>query len=137
MSLEREETPVAQPESSGVEEAPETQRSLVDDIEDLVHDARTYFDAELTYQKTRASFVGACIKRALGMGLAALLVATFALIGLTVGLIIALTPLLSAWGATAVVVGVMLLAVLFLVRGAANAWKEMMAAIQEDAEEEG
>jgi uncharacterized membrane protein YqjE len=137
LSQEREETPVARSVDSGGENAPDSQRSLVDDIEDLVHDARTYFDAELSYQKTRASFVGACIKRAIGMGLVALLVATFAVIGLTVGLIIALTPHLTAWGATALVVGIMLLAVFLLVRGAANAWKEMMAAIQEDAEEEG
>jgi len=137
LNLEREETPVTETESSGAADAPGAQRSLVDDIEDLVNDARTYFDAELTYQKTRASFVGACIKRAISMGLAALLVATFAVIGLTIGLIIALTPHLTAWGATAVVVGVMLLGAFLLVRGAASAWKQMMAAIQEDSEEEG
>jgi len=128
---------VVQPDPSGEEDAPEAQRSLVDDIEDLVHDARTYFDAELTYQKTRASFVGTCIKRVIGMGLAALLVATFALIALTVGLIIALTPYLTAWGATAVVAGALLLGVALLARAVAGAWRELMAAIHEDGEEEG
>jgi hypothetical protein len=137
LSQEREEAPAVQPDSSGADDAPEAQRTLVDDIEDLVHDARTYFDAELTYQKTRASFVGACIKRAIGMGFAALLAVIFALIGLTVGLIIALTPHLTAWGATTLVVGLLLLLVFILVRSAANAWKDMMAAIQDKAEEEG
>jgi hypothetical protein len=136
LSLEREETPGARPDPSGAEDAPEARRSLVDDIEDLVHDARTYFDAELTYQKTRAGFVGACIKRAIGMGLAAVLVASFAVIVLAVGLIIALTPHLTAWGATAVVAGAMLLAVLLLLRIARNAWTDMLAAIHDDAEED-
>lgn len=146
MRPQREEGPAILPDSGEVrlpdppaDEAVEARsagsRSLVDDIEDLVLDAKTYFDAELSYQKTRASFVGACLKRTIAFGAAAALLAFFAAIGLTVGLIIALTPLITAWGATAVVVGLMLLAAFLLVRSAAANWGEMMGAIHEDEEE--
>ncbi len=107
-------------------------RSLIDDIEDLVLDAKTYFDAELTYQKTRASFVASQVKRIAAFGIAAALLAVLALIGLTVGLIIALTPLITGWGATAVVVGAMLFIIYLLVRRAGAAWSEIMNAIHED-----
>ena len=143
MSQERGDIPAILPDSGEIQpsDAPDDQgltapsgdhRSLVDDIEDLVLDAKTYIDAELSYQKTRASFVGASVKRMLAFGVIAAVLVFFAAIGLTVGLIIALTPLITAWGATAVVVGVMVLLALLLVRGAAKAWSDMMAAIKEE-----
>ncbi len=109
-------------------------RGLLEDVEDLLVDAKTYFDAELSYQKTRAGFVGSRLKRTLGFAFVAICVAIFATIGLTVGLIVALTPLITAWGATAVVVGALLLIAFVLVRKAGRAWSEMMDAINEDKE---
>lgn len=146
MSQERDQDPAVLPDSGdirlpeppdgGDNPSPSAARSLVDDIEDLIGDARTYFDAELTYQKSRASFVGGSIKRIIAFGFGALLLGLFAFGALTVGLIIALTPLVTAWGATAIVVGVMLLAVFLLVRGAAKSWAEMMSVIKDTPADE-
>lgn len=107
-------------------------RSLADDLEALVDDARIYIDAELSYQKTRAGFVADRLKKTILFGAVAAFLAVLALIGLTVGLIIALTPLITAWGATAVVVlGILLIAYL-LVRKAGTAWNSMMGAMKEN-----
>ncbi len=106
-------------------------RSLADDLEALVEDARIYLDAELSYQKTRAGFVADRLKKTIAFGAVAAFLAVLALIGLTVGLIIALTPIITAWGATAVVVlGILLIAYL-LVRKAGQAWNSMMGAMKE------
>lgn len=106
-------------------EAAAEDRSLIDDVEVLIEDGKTYLEAELNYQKTRALFVG---DRAKGVALWALVGFVFAwmaLIGLTVGLIIALTPPLSAWGATAVVVIVWLLVAIVSLSVAASHWKSL------------
>ncbi|WP_120078511.1 hypothetical protein [Aurantiacibacter odishensis] len=110
-------------------------RSLADDLEALVEDARIYLDAELSYQKTRAGFVADRLKKTIAFGAVAAFLAVLALIGLTVGLIIALTPLITAWGATAVVVlGILLIAYL-LVRKAGQAWNSMMGAMKDKEEQ--
>lgn len=111
--------------------------SLLEGVEDLVADAKLYFEAEINYQKSRASFVSGQFGKAVALALAGLFLAFLATIGLTVGLVIALTPLITAWGATAVVVlGYLLLAYL-LVRRASAAWGAMMAAIREDGADDG
>lgn len=110
------------------------QASLFDDVEALVDDARTYFDAEVSYQKTRFAFVASCLKKGIAFIAIAAFVATLATIGLTVGLIIALTPLITAWGATAVVVLVYLLLAYVLIRQAIGAFRNMASAIREDEE---
>jgi len=107
-------------------------RSLIDDVEALIDDARTYFDAELSYQKTRASFVFDRLKKTLVYGAGAALLGFVALIGLTVGLIIALTPLITGWGATAVVIGLQLIVVFVLLKRAARNWNSIMGVVRED-----
>ncbi len=107
-------------------------RSLVDDIEDLLVNACTWLDAEFTYQKTRAGFVASSLKSALVLVIVAGVLALVALIGLTVGLIIALAPLITAFGATALVVVVMLLICALLIRTAGRRWRDMVAVIKED-----
>jgi hypothetical protein len=120
------------PDPGGVAgDQPVPVRSLLDDAEDLLVDIRTWADAELAYQKTRARFVGDSLKRTLAFGLAGAMLALFALGGLTIGLIIALTPLVSAWGATAIVVGALLVACFVALRMASKAWREMMGAVRE------
>lgn len=114
-------------------EAAET-RSLVDDLVALVDDARTYLDAELSYQRTRAGFVANKLKTTIAFGAVAAYLAVLATIGLTVGLIIALTPLITAWGATAVVVLALLLIAYFAVRKAAGAYRSMMSAMKSQEE---
>ncbi len=58
-----------------------------------------------------------------------------ALIGLTMGMIIALTPLITAWGATAVVVLTLLLIAYLLVWRAGKAWNELTGAMTPPADE--
>lgn len=106
-------------------------RSLVNDIEDLVVDARNWLDAEFAYQKTRAGFVAASLKQAAALLAVAAILALLALIGLVVGLILALTPLLTPLGATLAVVGVLLLVSLLLVRSAASRWRDAAGAVKE------
>lgn len=120
--------------SAAGEDVPATgaQRSLLDDLEALIDDVRTYLDAELSYQKTRASFVSDRLKKAVVFGAGAAIIAFVALIGLIVGLIIALTPLLTGWGATAVVVGLMLVAAYILAKRAGRNWNSMMGVIRSD-----
>lgn len=106
-------------------------RSLLDDIEALIEDGRVYLDAEFTYQKTRAAFVSDRVKKALVFGVVAAVLAFVALIGLIVGLIIALTPHVTGWGATAIVVGLLLLIVFLLLRKAAGNWSGAMSVMRE------
>ncbi len=111
-------------------------RSLFDDFEALIDDGRTYFEAELSYQKNRAGFVANRLKLALVFGAVAAVLAVLAVFGLIVGLIIALTPLITAWGATAVVVLALLLAAFLLVRRAGRAFAELSAAMKPPVREE-
>ncbi len=89
-------------------------RSLAEDIEALYQDGRTYAEAELAYQKTRVRLVAAHGKAGLGFGILALFLLHMALIGLTVGAILTLSPLVGPLSATAIVVGVLLVLVIGL-----------------------
>ncbi|WP_338244756.1 phage holin family protein [Aurantiacibacter hainanensis] len=132
-------TPPPQADPAPPADQPADTRSLADDLEALVDDARTYLDAELSYQKTRAGFVADRLKKTVAFGVVAVYLAVLATIGLTVGLIIALTPLITAWGATAVVVLGLLLLAYLLVRKAGNAWQSLMGAMkpEEDTSDHG
>lgn len=78
-------------------------RSFVDDLRDLAADAQTVFEAEKAYQGARLSYAASRGKGvALSFGIAVVL-AYFAAIALVVGLLLALAPLLTAWGALALV----------------------------------
>ncbi len=109
-------------------------RSLRDDVEALIEDGRTYLETELVYQKTRAAFVADRAKGAVIYGAMAAAFGVLALIGLTVGLIIALTPLLTAWGASALVVGLLVIAAFLAMRAASRRWKRLMQAIEDGGE---
>ena len=80
-------------------------RSLLEDLETLIDDGKTYLEAEANYQKSRALYIADSLPGVALAGTIAAALAFIALIGLTVGLIIALAPYLSAWGSSAVVVG--------------------------------
>ena len=105
-------------------------RSLFDDVQALIEDGKTYLEAELTFQKTRAAFVADRVRVAVVLGAVAVMLGSLALIGLTVGLIIALAPLLTAWGASALVVALLLVGAFLAARAAAKRWNHLMAAIQ-------
>jgi len=52
------------------------------------------------------------------------------LIGLTIGVIFALTPALGGWGATAVVVAVWLLIAGLALKAAAGRWTQLVASFE-------
>lgn len=121
-------SPGEQPgEASSHEQSP---HPVIEDVEALVGDVLNYFDAEMAFQKTRLRFAGQSIKTALGAGVLALVLVLLAVFGLVFGLILALTPLITAWGATAVVVGALLLLAYLLVRKAMSSIKLMKAELK-------
>ena len=84
--------------------------SVIDDALALLADGKTYAEAELRYQKSRAGYVSNRLKGAIGFAMGALGVLHLALIALTVGAVLSLVPLIGAWGATAIVTLVLLAA---------------------------
>jgi len=82
--------------------------SLTADIEALIADGRTYLEAEVAYQKSRAGFAANRLKWTAIYGAAAFGLLHLALIALTVGAVIALTPVTGPWIATAIVAAVLL-----------------------------
>lgn len=112
-------------EAVDIEATDPADRSLLDDLRLLASDTRTLAEAEFAYQKSRAQVFGAGIGRIAALAVAALLLVSLALVGLVVGLIIALTPLITAWGATAVVVGVLIMAAVVAVLWAKSLWSRL------------
>lgn len=80
------------------------ERSLVEDVRQLVDDGRTLVEAELAYQKSRAVVAGMAAKSIAGWVLLGLALLFFSLMALVLGLILALTPVIGAASATLVVV---------------------------------
>lgn len=112
------------------------ERSLVEDVEALIDDGKTYLEAEIAYQKTRAVFVADRAKAAIVFAALSAGFGFLALIGLTLGLIIALAPLLTAWGASALVVGLLLAGAILAALAARRRWNRLMAAIDTARERE-
>jgi len=112
----------------------EEDRSLLEDLHALYDDGKTYASAELTFQKTRASFAAGKMKSVAILGAGAALMGLLAAIGLTVGLIMALATLIGPLGATLVVVGVLLIVAFVLARSAGKKWGELMGAFGSGAE---
>ncbi|MXP25113.1 hypothetical protein GRI39_03505 [Altererythrobacter indicus] len=103
-----------------------------DDLTALIDDGLTFLEAELNFQKTRLSFVVDCIKKTAIFGVAAIFLAILAAIGLTIGLIMCLTPYITAWGATAVVVGGLLALAYYCVTHVVAKIKAISAAFKKD-----
>jgi hypothetical protein len=125
---------IAHPDSADPDEAAD-HRSLVDDVEVLIEDGKTYLEAELNFQKTRALFTGEQAKGVALYGLLGFVFAWMALIGLTIGLIFALTPSLGGWGATGVVVAAWLLIAAIALRAAAGRWRRLVASFTPEEEQ--
>lgn len=122
--------------ASATESDPLLSSKLVDDVAALVADGKTYVEAELAFQKTRIAFAANRSKSALLSGLFALAFVHLALIALVVGAVIALTPLVTAWGATAIVVGLLLLGAFLLVLRMRNSTREIGSAFESDQAED-
>lgn len=119
--------PALTPDAETVDEDASGFTTLRDDVAALVEDARTYAEAEIAFQKTRASLAGKRAGRALVLLVLALVLLHIALIALAVGAVIALAPLITIWGAIAIVVGVLLAGVAILVMKAAGDGKALSA----------
>lgn len=83
--------------------------TLAEDLRLLAQDARTLAEAEIAFQKTRAAYAGAQARGIAILGAVAVVLAFFALMALVVGLVIALGPVLSPWGAMGAVTATLLL----------------------------
>ncbi len=102
-------------------------RSLSDDVRQLVEDGRTLVEAELAFQSSRAKLVGARIGGIAGMGALALALVFFALMALTVGLVLALAESLGPWLATLVVTLALLALALIVALAARRRWRRLSA----------
>jgi uncharacterized membrane protein YqjE len=128
--LVRDDADIPEPsDDAPLTEGDDEARSLLEDVEALIDDGKTYLEAELAFQRTRAAFVADRTKSALMFGVAAALLAFLALIGLSVGSIIALAPVLTAWGASALVVGILLAAATLAALAASRSWKSLMGSL--------
>lgn len=105
-------------------------RSLVDDVRALAGSARSLAEAELAYQKARAAYAaGEARNLAILGGLAAVL-AFFALMALTFGLVLGLSQAIGPWLATAIVCGTLAataFAILLVVRSRSATMKAHLA----------
>ena len=87
--------------------------TLVGSARGLIENGQSLMEAELAFQKARASFVLRRTKGILALGALALALLFFVLMALIVGLLLALAPLLGPWGALgAVVAGLLLITAL-------------------------
>lgn len=108
----------ASPQTTASDEAvdaePDFDESLTDEIAALIDDGRTYAQAEIAFQKTRAKIAGKSIGLAIALIVVAVITLHIAVLALAVGMVIALQPLVTIWGAIAIVVGVLLLVTVLL-----------------------
>jgi len=105
---------------------------LAGDVCQLASDARTVLEAELAYQSSRARVIASAGRMVALYGIAAFVLIVFALVALVVGLLLALTPLVTAWGATAIVAGVLVLLAYCSSRMALKRWRSARAALAGD-----
>lgn len=97
------------------------ERSLADDLRQLAEDGKAYAEAELAYQKSRAAVAGQGVKGIAIFGALAAALVFFALMALTLGLVLALTPLIGPWGAMgASFLGLLVVAAIFAMLAASR-----------------
>ncbi len=88
--------------------------SITDELAALLDDGRTYAEAEIAFQKTRAKLAGVSVGKAIAFALIALITLHISVLALAVGMVIALEPIVTIWGAIAIVVGVLVALTLWL-----------------------
>lgn len=108
------------------------ERSLVDDVRQLVDDGKTLLEAELAYQKSRAALAGQGVKAVAGWGTLALALAFFALMALIMGLVLGLAQLVGPWWAMAIAFVAILGAAASCALVAARRWQAVARRISED-----
>lgn len=108
--------------------------SLSEDIMALIDDTRTYAEAEFAYQKSRVAFAADRGKSAALLGMFALGFIHLALIALVIGALLALAPQLGPWGATGLIVGILLVCAIVLLLFARGKAREISTAFKESKE---
>ena len=106
--------------------------SLMADVDALIADGKTYLEAELAYQKSRAGFAANRLKWTAVYGAAAFGLLHLALIALTVGAVIALSPLTGPWLATGIVVVLLLAGALVFVLKLRGKLGDIRAVFEDD-----
>lgn len=108
------------------------ERSLVEDVRQLVDDGRTLVEAELAYQKSRAVVAGMAAKSIAGWLALGLVLLFFALMALVLGLILVLAQAIGAAAATLVVVLGLLAMGLLSGMVALRRWKRASALLSDE-----
>ena len=108
--------------------------SITGEIAALIDDGRTYAQAEIAFQKIRAKLAGRRIAVAIACIVIAIVLLHIAFLALAVGLVMALEPLVTIWGAIAIVVGALLLLVLMLGLKAKSSGQKLAALFASDDE---
>ena len=125
--MEDASPPLIKPSTSGAAE-----RSLVEDIKDLASDGRTFVEAELAYQKSRAALAGAGAKGIAGWASLALALVFFALMALVLGVLLGIAEFIGIWAATGVTVLLVLSAAGLAGLAANRRWQRMRAALLDE-----
>ena len=125
-------TGLPHPETTRADEEP--LGSLFDDAYALYEDGRTYLEAEVAFQRSRATYAAHESKSGIVFAMAAMGLLHLALLGLVVGLIIALEPILGAFGAMALVVGVLAVLGTLLALAARGRFRRITRAFEGDKE---
>ena len=73
--------------------------TLAEDLRLLAEDARAFAEAEIAYQKSRAAYLASEVRGIAILAALGVVLAFFALMSLVFGLVLALAPILTAWGA--------------------------------------
>lgn len=105
--------------------------SLRDDLRLLTADAKSFFAAELSYQKTRAAYASGKAKIIAVLGVVAAVFVFFAVMAAVVGTVIALGPILGPWCAMLAVTGGLLLITAICVFTALYHLRQMKAVLSE------
>ncbi len=92
-----------EPDLNDIDTEADDSPTLGEDLRDLAAEAKALALAELAYQKSRAAYAAGEAKGIAALAVVALVFVFFAVMALVVGLVIALGPLLTAWGAMAAV----------------------------------
>ena len=121
--MAEDEPPLVEPDAA--------ERSLLSDVHQLVEDGRTLLEAELAYQKSRALVAGQAAKSVAGWAALALALMFFALMALTLGLVLMLAPMIGPFAATLAVFAGMLTAAALTTWTAARRWKRAASQIAE------
>lgn len=116
---------------------PSFDESIVEELGALIDDGRTYAQAEIAFQKTRAALAGKSVGLASLYVVLALILLNIAFLALAVGLVIALQPIVTIWGAIAIVVGALFLIVTLLGLSALKQGKKLATLFASSDEEDG